>query len=169
MLGGHCAGALVALEIARALLKEGESVPLVFIVDANAPWQVTRVFEGLSIGNFAPRSTRRRRLSEAAAPATPEPPSAPSTAALDQLPAGDSFTRYRHAIRRYVCSPYPGALAVLRPESNRDMRPTLGWSAVSPQCSVHVMPGDHHTAITTHIEETAAILKACLEAAVAAG
>jgi hypothetical protein len=53
---------------------------------------------------------------------------------------------------------------VLRPESNRDMRPSLGWSAVSPQCSVHVMPGDHHTAITTHIEETAAILRECLDA-----
>jgi hypothetical protein len=87
-----------------------------------------------------------------------------STEAPDQLPAGDSFTRYRQAIRRYVCAPYPGALAVRRPESNRDMRPSLGWSAVSPQCSVHVMPGDHHTAITTHIKETAAILRQCLDA-----
>jgi amino acid adenylation domain-containing protein len=173
VLGGHCAGALVALEIARTLVKEGERVPLVFIVDANAPWQVTRVFEGISIGNLAPRSTRRRRLAEPAAPpepATPSPPAAmPAAEGPDQLPAGDAFAKYRQAMRRYVCAPYPGALAVLRPESNRDMRPTLGWSAVSPQCSMHVMPGDHHTAITRHVKETAAILRQCLDAESPAG
>ena len=47
VLGGHCAGALVALEMARALVREGESVPAVFVIDANAPQPAPRVFEGV--------------------------------------------------------------------------------------------------------------------------
>ena len=163
MLGGHCAGALVALEMARVLVREGEQVPLVFIIDAIVPLPQPRVFEGLSFGNVSARPSRRRLAPE------PAPTAAPATPIRDDLPAGDAFARYREAMRRYPCAPYAGALVLLQSESTHDSRPALGWTAVNPDVVVHVVAGDHHTAITHHLPENAAILKACLEAAVAAG
>ena len=163
VLGGHCAGALVALEMARVLVREGEQVPLVFIIDAIVPLPQPRVFEGLSFGNVSARPSRRRLAPE------PAPTAAPATPIRDDLPAGDAFARYREAMRRYPCAPYAGALVLLQSESTHDSRPALGWTAVNPDVVVHVVAGDHHTAITHHLPENAAILKACLEAAVAAG
>jgi amino acid adenylation domain-containing protein len=43
VLGGHCNGALVALEIARRLRARGEAVPLVIMLDASAPRRAVRV------------------------------------------------------------------------------------------------------------------------------
>ena len=37
LLGGHCNGALVALEMARQLVREGDAVPMVALLDAGAP------------------------------------------------------------------------------------------------------------------------------------
>ena len=39
MLGGHCNGGIVALEIARILRDDGVDVPLVVMIDSSAPWQ----------------------------------------------------------------------------------------------------------------------------------
>ena len=162
VLGGHCAGALVALEMARALVREGESVPAVFIIDANAPQPAPRVFEGVSFGNVSARPSRRRLTSE---------PSTTTSAApfADDLPAGDAFSRYREAMRRYPSTPYAGAMILLQAQGNRDPRPALGWTAVNPDVVVRLAVGDHHSAITTHLAENAATLKACLEAAVTVG
>ena len=136
---------------------------LVFIIDAIVPLPQPRVFEGLSFGNVSARPSRRRLAPE------PAPTAAPATPMRDDLPAGDAFARYREAMRRYPCAPYAGALVLLQSESTHDSRPALGWTAVNPDVVVHVVAGDHHTAITHHLPENAAILKACLEAAVAAG
>jgi thioesterase domain-containing protein len=162
VLGGHCAGALVALEMARTLVREGESVPAVFVIDANAPQPAPRVFEGVSFGNVSARPSRRRLTSEPS-------PAASAAPIADDLPAGDAFSRYREAMRRYPCTPYAGTMILLQAEGNRDPRPALGWTAVNPNVVVRLAAGDHHSAITTHLAENAAMLKACLEAAVPAG
>ena len=43
LLGGHCNGGLVALEMARRLREQGEAVPLVVLLDAVAPRRATRL------------------------------------------------------------------------------------------------------------------------------
>ena len=48
LLGGHCNGALVALEIARLLRDRGEEVPLVIMLDASAPRRPVRVLGALA-------------------------------------------------------------------------------------------------------------------------
>jgi hypothetical protein len=45
LLGGYCAGALVALEIARRLIEEGEVVPHLFLLDP--PLRIVPSFGGL--------------------------------------------------------------------------------------------------------------------------
>jgi amino acid adenylation domain-containing protein len=48
LLGGHCNGALVALEVARLLRARGEEVPLVVMLDAVAPPRVVRMLGALA-------------------------------------------------------------------------------------------------------------------------
>jgi hypothetical protein len=95
------------------------------------------------------------------APAPVEAAPAPTPA--PDLPAGHTITRYRQVIGRYAPKPLDVRLVILRPETNRDLRPTLGWSAISARADAHVMRGDHHSALTQHVGATAAMLRACLE------
>ncbi|HKZ03856.1 MAG TPA: amino acid adenylation domain-containing protein [Methylomirabilota bacterium] len=48
LLGGHCNGGLVALEMARLLVAQGEAVPLLVLLDATAPRRTARVVAGLA-------------------------------------------------------------------------------------------------------------------------
>ncbi len=66
VLGGHCAGGMVALEIARQLMREGEEVCCVLMIDTVAPRPPKLVFPGVSVGADVQRPRRR---SAAASPA----------------------------------------------------------------------------------------------------
>jgi len=147
VLGGHCAGGMVALEIARQLMRAGEEVSCVVMIDTVAPQAAKLVFPGLSIGTEVQH--RSRRHSAKAAPVEEEP--------------GNAFARYRGAIKRYAPAPYAGRVVVLRPENHLDMRPAMGWSRLIPDAQMIVVPGDHHTVITRHIDATAAQVRACLQ------
>jgi thioesterase domain-containing protein len=148
ILGGHCAGGIVALEIARRLIDDGDPVPLVFLIDAKAPWQAKRVYESGAMGAASDRPSRPRK-------------SAPAPA--DELRGGNMFARYLQVMQRYAPRPIDARLVVLRPEANSDLRPTLGWSAISARAEVRVLRGDHVSSIGDHVKETAATLSACLE------
>ncbi len=149
LVGGHCNGALVAVEIARLLVAQGEAVPLVLVLDAKAPWRPTPVFQTLSMGEPPVRS-RRRSVDLV-----------PQDAAID----ADIFARYRRAIAHYAPARFPVRIAVLRSASTEDFRPNLGWSSVGDDVETHTIPGDHHSSITRHVVETAARMSACIEAA----
>src|SRR5262249_10804324 len=133
-LAGHCNGALVAVEMARQLLAENEEVPLVVVMDAVVPWRTKPVGRSLSFGN-APTPPKTEPAPE---------PAPPPAAGEDTL-----FARYRRAIAAYDPAPYPGRLAVLRSETMRDLRPSLGWSGIGKQVELHAIPGDHFTSITS--------------------
>src|SRR5204863_4361504 len=120
--------------MARQLVAEGEEVPLVVIMDAAVPWRTKPVGLSLSIGNAPPL-----RKSEPVALPMPAP------AADDTL-----FARYRRVIAAYDPAPYPGRLAVLRSETMKDLRPSLGWSAIGMAVELHAIPGDHFTSITSN-------------------
>jgi thioesterase domain-containing protein len=148
VLGGHCNGALVAVEMASQLVAEGEEVPLVVVLDAKAP------------------APWRRDIADASAAAS----TLPSQRDTERSPAEktgsvrDVFLRYRRAIAGYAPEHYPGRIAVLCSEHTHDARQDLGWSAISRQVETHAIPGDHHTSITRHVATTGALIKACLEA-----
>lgn len=145
ILGGHCAGGMVALEIARQLDREGEEVSCVVMIDTVAPQPPKLVFAGLSLGADVARPRRRA-----------------AAASQDDPAPGGAMARYRAVIARYAPAPYAGRLVVLRPEGHGDTRPAMGWTAFNPQAQTIVVPGDHHTAITRHIDVLAARLRAHL-------
>jgi len=149
LVGGHCNGAVIAVEIARRLIAQGERVPLALVIDAKAPWRPTPVFE---MGS-AP-----------SAPAQPQPrvadPIAPHTMTDER-----TFLRYRRAMERYAPARLALRIAVLRTTETKDFRPNLGWSSVGQAVEAHFIPGDHLTSITRHVAETAARMRACIDAA----
>ena len=146
VLGGHCAGGMVALEIARQLVRGGEEVSCVVMIDTVAPQAPKLVFQGISLGAEPQRSRRRSA----------------DTLPVDETP-GSAFARYRDAIKRYVPAPYAGRVVVLRPENHRDTRPAMGWTAFAPGAQTVIVPGDHHTVVTRHIDSTAAHVRTCLQ------
>ncbi|HEX8009625.1 MAG TPA: amino acid adenylation domain-containing protein [Casimicrobiaceae bacterium] len=151
LIGGHCNGALVAVEIARLLLAQGEAVPLVLVLDAKAPWRPTRVFETIAVGEASPRARSRSAERE------------PQDVAPDA--EADIFARYRRAMAHYAPARVPVRIAVLRSAELEDFRPNLGWSSVGEEVETHAIPGDHLSSITRHVAETAARIAACVDAA----
>jgi len=146
VLGGHCAGGMVALEIARQLMREGEEVSCVLMIDTVAPRPPKLVFPGVSVGADIQRVRRR---SAAALPA--------------HDPPGSALALYRDVIRKYVPAPYAGRVVVLRPENHPDTRPAMGWTAFVRDAETVVVAGDHHTVITRHLDATAAQVRSCLQ------
>ena len=145
VLGGHCAGGMVALEIARQLMREGEEVCCVLMIDTVAPRPPKLVFPGVSLGADV-KGPRRR-----------------STAALPVNDApGSALTLYRDVISKYVPAPYAGRVVVLRPEKHPDTRPAMGWTTFVPDAETLLVPGDHHTVITRYLDATAAQVRSCL-------
>jgi thioesterase domain-containing protein len=147
-LGGHCNGALVAVEIARQLLDAGEEVPIVVVLDGVA----REGFVEFSTG--APASLERASRRESAAPVL-----------VGQRDVADVMGRFRHAVRRYVPRRFPGRIAVLRSVATRDTRPDLGWRSFAAEVETHAIPGSHLASVTRHVATTGACIRACLDAA----
>jgi hypothetical protein len=76
-----------------------------------------------------------------------------------------AFARYWQAMARYSPTRVPVRIAVLRSASFEDMRPNLGWSSIGEHVETHAIPGDHHSSITRYVAETAARMRACIDAA----
>jgi amino acid adenylation domain-containing protein len=146
MLGGHCYGALVALEMARQLILEGEEVPTVVLIDVKAPWRTKVVFSS----DAAETERSRTRHFVPAAPPGPTP--------------NDSVgQRYRRVVAKYAPDNFPGRVAVLRSESMVDIRKSLGWSNVARQVDTHTIPGNHFSAITRHVDALGACIRRCMD------
>jgi amino acid adenylation domain-containing protein len=178
VVGGHCHGGLIALDVARQLRAAGEVVELVVLVDTRAPTparrslrQVSRslgppgeaVFDGVDSGlKLAVRAGEeiawravyyRKRLAtlrqKGGLAETPQ------GAPREPLAVRHAYSR---AARRYLPERYTGRVALFRAEEFPARHPDLGWSKLLPQLEIVVVPGDHYTCITRHVAEFAARL-----------
>jgi thioesterase domain-containing protein len=148
-LGGHCNGALVAVEIARQLIEAGEDVPIVVVLDGVARAPLVEFFAGAPPD--ADRAHRRNRSASAREEG--------SRSIVDVVEL------YYRATRQYVPRRFPGRIAVLRSGGARDARPDLGWGSFAARLETHAIPGSHLASITRHVAATGARIKACLDAA----
>ena len=148
VLGGHCNGALVALEMARQLMAEGEQVLTVVLIDAKAPWRPKLVFS-----------------SGAVEVETLRVPGNPSSGLSNGKPIASVAQRYKAAVARYAPELFPGRVAVLRSQGIHDIRQSLGWSLVARQVDTHAIPGNHFSAITRHVAELGACIRLCVDEA----
>ncbi|HEX2441331.1 MAG TPA: amino acid adenylation domain-containing protein [Methylomirabilota bacterium] len=115
---------------------------------------------GLARGFIA---TAARELGTRAAGVRPSPfsrvPIDPDAGAAlrvaDALLSPETYARYFTAMMAYVPPRFPGRLLVLWPDEDPLEQPPpagLGWQELSDHVEVVVVPGNHHTVVTHHVE-----------------
>ncbi len=142
VLGGFCNGAFVAFEMARQLTGQGERVPAVIVIEARAPVGARGPGESAAGERFVTfdRDGGFRVL-----------------APYDRH--SDEQLRYTRAMDRYAGGPYAGHVVVVRSSGLDDARPELGWARFAASTEVHVLPGDHVTVVTRHIDQLASVTR----------
>jgi len=147
LLGGHCAGGLVAFEMARQLVEQGESVPVVVLVESVAPGPGASGGDGGAYVKVGPDGN----------PQLLQP--------HDRL--SDAELQYLRAIDRYAGHRYDGHVVVLRARERRmALAKDLGWGAHARSVEVHEVAGTHTSILTQHIGEIAALVRDALSRAV---
>ena len=149
VLGGHCNGALVAYEMARELEARGHRVPLVVLIEANAPH-----------ARMAGAEDGVERFVKVGAGGAAEILSARDRASEVDL-------RFRRAIDRYRGTPWQGRVAVVLAAARERGGGDGGWSRLASHVEAHRVPGDHVTLITRHMAELAATVRAAVDRALA--
>jgi len=150
LLGGHCAGGLVAFEMARQLEAQGECVPAVVLVETVAPQPGVSEDDGKGAYFKFDGDGRARAV---------EP--------RDRL--SDAELRYARAIDRYAAGRYRGHVVVVRAQQRmRQAAEDMGWSAHAGSVESHVLPGTHSSILTERIGDIAALVRDALARATGA-
>ena len=143
LLGGHCNGALVAFEMARQLVEEGEVVPVVVVIEASAPSGSGATGGADSYVKFDPMGR----------PQALTPSDRRSHAEL----------RYLHAIDRYAPGRFAGRLVAIGARDRRQGSSAgFGWEAFADSVEPHRVSGSHTTLLTTHLDELVAVVRGAL-------
>lgn len=189
LLGGFCAGGLIAYEIAQQLRAEGQAVDLLVLIDPMAgPIRLIRLLGSFirRIGNliglnqgkqldwflrlrYVSRVLRRSRdensehvdrLMQRWRDEHPKHFSLiPSAEALRQ----DWMAVFVWAVSGYFPRQYPGKMTYLFARENPDSR-KLWWGHVAETENVEIrtIPGTHETCRTEHLHDMAEHLRMCL-------
>jgi amino acid adenylation domain-containing protein len=178
LLGGDCAGGVVALVMAEELLRQGEEVRLLVMFDTHRPtalrsfaielyngWRRAKHVAGVirqilssshRLRTELVRDLRRRRLGPANAKSEEEV----AFARLYRLRMDYMRTMYRHRLKKY-----PGRIHLIVNEQWYKFDRSMGWNGVAlGGLKIHSTPGDHWTRYLQG-EEFAKRLRRCLEQA----
>jgi amino acid adenylation domain-containing protein len=180
LLGGDCVGGIVALEMARELLRQGQEVGLLVMLDTERPTPVRALFANLRIafrraqhvaavieeiiqGKHRSRAQLIRDLVDRKRK-TAQPKTLTDEIALDSL--YHSRLDYRRMIYRHKVKKYPGQVTLIVNEEDYKIDKKLGWNGVATGgLEIHATPGAHLTRFTLHGREFAKTLLECLERA----
>ena len=149
-LGGWSLGGIIAFEMARHLLRQGESVQGVYLIDSYAPALLRR----LDGDNAQPLALFARDVLGLHDMAFGQEDDVTTLLSLPGL-AGTMdeaqmhqlyrrFRRFNDAVLAHQPQPQDIALTLLRAAHGDDGDPTRGWAALTTAgLAVHVIPGDH--------------------------
>jgi thioesterase domain-containing protein len=181
LLGGHCVGGIVALEMAQQLMRAGEEVKLLALLDTERP-TATRAFlanmrlnqqradhiksvlseiihsrdRSKLIGDLFNRKFKSQRKS-----AHFQPAEHASRDRLYELRVG-----YRRLMYEYCAKPYPGCITLFINEEQYGFDRDMGWKGVAQGgLNAYPLPGDHHTLLTQYGKEFAYALRKCIDEA----
>jgi amino acid adenylation domain-containing protein len=162
LLGGHCVGGIAALEVAQLLLKEGEDVRLMALLDTERPtaWRtfltdlyfmrqrashIMDVFSEIIHAKDATRRALVRKLIRR------------------KLKEKDQFYQskvdYRRLLYSHTPKHYAGRITLIVNEKQARFDRDLGWTGFSHNgLELHTVPGDHFTVMKQHAKEVAQVI-----------
>lgn len=180
LLGGDCTGGIVALAMAQELLRQGEEVRLLVLLDTNRPtvlasWRLklhlvirrgkymANVLGQILVGNLGSKIQLLRNLGQRKLPWI-------RTKQFTGESAGDRIFRmsidYIQTIYRYRVKKYPGRISLIVNEELYEPDKTMGWRDVPMGgLEIHRTPGGHLTRYEVYSKELAKRLLDCLERA----
>lgn len=178
LLGGHCVGGVVALEMARLLMMQGETVSLLALLDTERPssyravlaevrlsWQRLKHIKEV-VGQIlrSNGSERRAKIQEVIDRKM-------ARSQREQKPTADNRfyhnkVSYRRAAYRHRVRDYPGQITLFVNDLQYRFDRYMGWRGVPKGgLVVHRIPGDHDTVLQTYGKNFAEVLLNCLNEA----
>ncbi len=175
LLGGYCVSGLVALEMARQLLAEGEEIGLLALIDTERPTKVRDA--ALSMFNGIERARGMAETMRNAARVSDPERSAPArgrilrkfrltrraTPEIDREKASyHAKMQYQKIVRQYKPTEYPGRITLVVNEQAHRADGRRGWDQIPVgDLVIKKVSGDHITMFTEHGKEVAdAIMEA---------
>jgi thioesterase domain-containing protein/acyl carrier protein len=170
-LAGYSVGGLVAFEVARRLRAAGEAVALLGLIDSAMARRhyglpaVARIWVRRA-GDHLRRARRLKPLQAIRYAARHMrsmvfdivPPHMPNL-----RPAGTASDAGAEAARRYIPRRYDGRAVLLWTEAAAEFNALdLAWGARIRRLGVRRLPGDHMSAMTTHVASTSAAFSVAL-------
>jgi amino acid adenylation domain-containing protein len=146
LVGGYCNGAMVAFEMARQLIAQGEHVPVVVVIEARAPSDDRRSSEpapGERYVQFDQRGGFR--------------------VLTPHNRQSDTQLRFIKAIEHYAGGPFAGHVVIVRSSTLDDPRPDVGWTRLAASAETHVLPGDHVTLVTGNVGALAKVMRVAID------
>jgi len=162
-LGGFCLSGPIAFEMARQLREAGDAVEVVVVIESSLrnagsrSQRAARLLGGLEPLGVSGRRRAQimRRLGQLAGYRLPR---VAATATVRE--------RVEDAYRR-ACAGYAPRVSDVRVVQiwarERTQGPPFGWQEISTRFSERIVPGDHDTCVTTHLQTLASAVAACLE------
>ena len=142
IIGGECAGGVIAFEIAQQLLQQGEEVSLI-LMDTLCP--INRNTSPVSQQFSETINTNITNKSNA------------------QL-IKEAHANYKAIIRSYQPQTYAGEINLIVSQDNAHKKLVKNWQLVAKQdCKTYEVPGDHNSYLGDFFTTTARQLKACLD------
>jgi thioesterase domain-containing protein len=175
LLGGHCVGGIAALEVARLLLREGEEVALMALLDTERPTPVRTLLMDL---HFIQRRVRHitRVLSKIIRPGDGTRSQmirdltrrklkiAPSTESIADDRFYQAKVRYRRLLYSHTSAKYAGRITLLVNEKQARHDKSFGWTGIAQDgLELHALPGDHTTILTRYGKEVARVILHCID------
>jgi amino acid adenylation domain-containing protein len=180
LLGGMCVGGIAALEVARALMSQGEQIQLMLLVDTDRP--------GPDTARAAQRHYIRRRLRhirevlETIAHAEKRKKVETvrtlfrrklgwedSPEIVEQDRYYRSKVRYWRMLYAHCPHRYPGRVVLIVNEEQHRSNRDLGWQGFADGgLEVRTSPGTHETMFTVHRKAVAETILDCIEGATGA-
>jgi thioesterase domain-containing protein len=170
IVGGMCAGGLLAIEIARELQAKGRKVaPLILVDPPILPVGVSERTQRIDprpteISWQLYAQTRRQLLDHASHPYNDMPfdPNDPMKMHLATLAGVSSLV----ALSKHVPAPFSGDVELIlsAKRAPKFFHPQSEWRTILPGAqTVHVLPGGHDDMLRAGREQTARVLKFVLE------
>ncbi len=177
LLGGHCVGGIVALEMAQQLTKQGEEVKLLALLDTERPTGMRAFLANVRLGwqraghiaDVLSQIVHSRERSKLIAEVVgrkfktnrPQPAEHSLRDRLYALRIG-----YRRLMYQYSARPYSGRITLIVNEEQYRFDRDMGWKGVARGgLNAYPLPGDHHTLLVEYGKEFAQVLRKCIDEA----